>query len=129
LRKRWLALALLLVLVTIPLVLLTSESALREVAKQIEARVPGLELADVRGRLAGGVSIARVSWRAGDDTVVTIDELDASWRLLPALMGRAHITDFRAEKVTLVLRATDTHANEASPVAARDEFRMPLPLR
>ncbi len=129
LRKRWLAGAVLVLLLAAPLVLLTSETVLRGVAAQVEARVPGLALEGVSGRLASGVSIARVVWRDGDAMVVTIDELRTSWRLLPALMGRAHITELRAERVEVALRGTTTQTARPASGPARGGFEMPLPLR
>ena len=129
LRKRWIAAAVLVLLTSATLVLLTSETALREVARQVETRIPGLELTDVRGRLASGISIARVHWRDGDTVTVAIEDLRASWHLLPALMGRARITELHAGRIVIKLRGADVPASTPAPRPVGSGLEFPLPVR
>lgn len=124
-RKRWIAGAIILLLVTAVVLLLFSGMVLRIAIDRGVGYVPGLTLGELHGRLATGVRIQDLRWESDDGTTVRIAHLAADWRLLPLLTGRVRIG-------TLELGPVSVDLPEDPPARAADggsmDFDLPLDI-
>lgn len=109
---------------------LFSERALQLTVSLVEARVPGLAVDGVHGRLASGLRADRVSWRNDAGVVVIVREPVAEWRLWPALTGRLFVKSLSASEVDITLPARADGATPArrEPVALPD-IELPVVIR
>lgn len=130
-RARWVTIVVLALLAALPLLLLTSETALRAVADAVTQRVPALEIVNLRGTLLTGVSAERVTWHDARATV-DIERLSARWRILPALTGRLHLDRVAADSVGIALAPSVPPPPDAAPrrgIGLPARIAIPLVIR